>query len=55
MKKLMRAAVLTAIVFAGANVQAIRTQSEPVRDQQTLSAAEPRDCYWINGVWVCDN
>ena len=54
MKKLLRAAVLTAVMFAGANAQAVRDQSEGVQDQQTASVLGPGKCIWINGGWYCE-
>lgn len=55
MKKLLRAAVLTVVMFAGANAQAVRDQDDDVREQQTISAVGPGTCYWVQGRLVCDS
>jgi hypothetical protein len=52
MKKLVRAAMLTAVMFVGANAQSVRDQAEE-QGPQVLAATQPQGCYPINGVWVC--
>lgn len=51
MKKALRAAALTMVLFAGANAQAIR-QSE-TDDQRVVASATTGECYYVNGQWVC--
>ena len=52
MKKLMRAGMLTVVMFVGANAQSVRDQVEE-QNPQVLAAAPPQHCVQINGVWVC--
>jgi len=54
MKKLLRAAVLTVVMFAGANAQAVRDQGEGANHQQTQNPVGPGKCIFINGSWICD-
>ena len=51
MKKALRAAMLTVVLFVGANAQAVRTEvTEP---EQAATGVSGGECYYINGVWTC--
>jgi uncharacterized lipoprotein NlpE involved in copper resistance len=52
MKKLVRAAMLTVVMFVGANAQSVRDQVEEQKPQ-ALAATPPQQCFLVNGVWVC--
>ena len=53
MKKLARAVVLLAVMFAGANAQAVRQQGDSSDSETAFNAMGPQ-CYYINGQWFCD-
>jgi hypothetical protein len=52
MKKLMRGALLTVVMFAGANGQSVRDQVEEQKPPVVANAA-PQQCFLVNGVWYC--
>lgn len=52
MKKLVRAAMLTVVMFVGANAQSVRDQVEEQKPQ-VLTSATAQACYYVNGYWVC--
>ena len=52
MKKLVRAAMLTVVMFMGANAQSVRDQVEDQKPQ-TMASNTSQGCLLINGMWVC--
>ena len=44
--------MLTAVLLVGATTQAVKTVKAPAAEATARQSTG--ECYWVNGIWICE-